>query len=250
METIREARVIDNNDPNKKGKVKIRILPEMLSFKDSELPWMSTYQQGEGISADVGTHGVPEKDTFIRVLIEDYPIMKRIRYISDDYVEGMYIYSKASGLSAIAELSSQAYPQPLFHIFKDGTITFHNSSTGEHGTLYKNGQYELFDKDGNWFVYIKNKQTKIYNDSGSFILKTDGVHELSGNTKSLTTHAELNTSLQSELTALNGEYTKIATSITSLVAAVTALGQSGTPYVPVPVTLDISSSESAKIKTS
>ena len=163
MEVIREAQVIDNNDPDKKGKVKVRILPDMLNFENDLLPWISIYTQKNGISSEIGEHKVLENNTYIRVLIEDYPYMKRIRYISDDYVEGLYVYNKVDGLE-IAELGTQAYPQPTFNITKDGTITFHNSNTSEHGTFFKDGSYFLHASDGNFYVNTKSKKLKVYND--------------------------------------------------------------------------------------
>lgn len=164
--TIREAEVVDNNDPDKKGKVQVRIFPEMLNFEKSVLPWCSPYSQGSSFSKDTGTHFVLEVGSLIRVLIED-PFYKEIRYISDDYVEGLYFYDKANGLSAISELGTQTYPQPTFQIYKDGAIQFHNSETGESGTLYKNGGYFLHDKNGNIVFNAKNGKLKFNNTQGS-----------------------------------------------------------------------------------
>ena len=163
MEVIREAQVIDNNDPDRKGKVKVRILPDMLNFENDLLPWISIYTQKNGISSEIGEHKVLENNTYIRVLIEDYPYMKRIRFISDDYIEGLYVYNKADGLE-ITELGSQSYPQPTFQITKDGTIIFHNSDTSEHGTFFKDGSYFLHASNGNFYVNTKGKKLKIYND--------------------------------------------------------------------------------------
>lgn len=166
MVKIREAQVVDTNDPDKNGKVKIRVLPEMLNIEDSLLPWVGIYQFKSGTSTSIGVHTLPEKDTYIRVLIEDWPYLKKVRIISDDYVEGIYIYNNFS-LSTISQLSSQTYPQPYFTKYKDGTIEFHNTSTGEYGVLYKNGEYELHDSNGNYYVNMKNKKLKIYNSTTS-----------------------------------------------------------------------------------
>lgn len=162
MEVIREAQVVDNNDTDKKGNVKVRILPDMLDFSEDVLPWISIYAQSNGISSEIGNHKVLEKDSYIRVLIEDYPFMKRIRYISDDYVEGLYIYDKISGLT-ITELGTQTYPQPTFQITKDKTIIFHNSDTSEHGTFFNDGSYFLHAADGNFYINSKDKKIKVYN---------------------------------------------------------------------------------------
>jgi len=163
METIRSAKVVDNVDINKLGKIQVRILPDLIDVEQSLLPWVGKYSIGAGTNSMIGIHEVPEIGTFVRVVIEDYPFLQRVRYISDDYVEGLYIYNKFEDVT-ISELTTQTYPQPFFKCYKDGTIDFHNSSTGEHGTFYKNGQYILIDSTGNLFVNLTNKKLKIYND--------------------------------------------------------------------------------------
>ena len=159
---IREAIVVNNNDPDKTGKVQIRILPEMIDLPTGNLPWCAIYSSDCGFSSSNGKHVVLENNSLIRVLIEDEHF-KKIRYISDDYVEGLYFYSESEGLTAITELSSQTYPQPTFHLYKDGTIEFNNSETGEHGTLFKSGAYMLHDSDGNIIVNSNTGKLKLYN---------------------------------------------------------------------------------------
>jgi hypothetical protein len=178
MIKFREAQVIDNNDPDKNGKVKVRILPEMLDFKETLLPWAGIYHEGNDCSA----HSLPEKNSYVHVLIEDWPFNKKIRIIYDDFIEGLYIYNNFS-LSGVTELSTQTYPQPYFKKYKDGTIEFHNTSTGEYGILYKGGQYELYDSNGNYIVNVKNKKLKFYNDTTSL---KDIIKDL----KTLITHIE------------------------------------------------------------
>ena len=150
------AKVVDNNDPEKLGKIKVRILPEMEDFSENILPWVGVYNQNDT------THSVPDNETFIRVVVEDWPYMQRIRYISDDFVEGEDSYSQFN--ANIEELSSQKYPQPSFKRYKDGTIVFHNSDTGEHGTYFSNGGYFLSDKDGNVHINSKSGKLSIKND--------------------------------------------------------------------------------------
>jgi hypothetical protein len=235
-EAIREAVVIDNIDPSHRGKIKIRIMPEMADFSEDLLPWVGIYKQGTGFSGDTGVHELPENGTLIRVLIEDWPFLKKIRYVSDDYVEGLYFYSKTSGLTSITELGTQTYPQPIFKIYKDGTIDFHNSDTGEHGTLYKNGGYYMVQSNGQVNLNTVNRDVRIYNSSGYIALRANGDIELNGSTKNLVTHAELNTALQTFINALNLHTHPTAAS--------------GPPSTPtLPMSLDISTSITNKVKT-
>ena len=171
--TIREAQVLDTNDEKKAGRIQIRILPEMLDISKDLCPWVEQYSNGTGLSSTSGKHTIYEKDSYVRVLIEDMPFMKRIRIISDDYIEGLYIYQNLD-LSSISELGSQTYPQPVFQMFADGTINFHNTESGETGTLYKSGGYYLVDADGNIFINSNDKELKFYNSKGSLDLDANG----------------------------------------------------------------------------
>lgn len=71
-------------------------------------------------------------------------------------------------------------------------------------------------------------------------LKKDGTLQLGGSAHNLVRYAPLNTALQSEVTAINAEFTKIATALNALIPGI---------YVPTPVTLDISASKINEIKT-
>lgn len=249
METIREAVVIDNNDPDKKGKVKVRILPEMLDFKEADLPWVGIYSMSMGQNADYGEHIVLENDSNIRVLIEDWPFLKRIRYISDDYLEQQYIYT-AFSTTGVSEIGTQTYPQPSFKCYKDGTIDFHNSETGEHGVFFKDGGYFLVDATGNIYCNSKTKEIKAYNNNGYMKLTSSGNIELNGNADNVVTYADLNTALGLFKTSIESA---ISTAITTHVHTGVLLGEAAAPLatlsLPPSVSLDISASKATKILT-
>jgi len=242
METIREAQVISLDDPTKKGLIKVRIFPEMIDFKESDLPWAAKYSIGTGISSSIGVHELPEVNSYIRVVIEDWPFLQRIRYITDDYVEGLYIYSKASSL-AITELGTQTYPQPFFKCYKDGTLQFHNTETGEHGVFFKGGGYFLSDANGNFFLNAKSKGIKAYNDHGKIELKADGKIELNGSTKQFVTWTELNIAINSLMTLLNTHVHQVVS-----VGSPTLPTTTSTP--PTTFSMDISSAKTTTVLTS
>ena len=192
MIKIREAQIIDNVDPDEKGLYQIRILPEMIDVEDDLLPWVPLYQMGNGFSSETISYNVLEIDSFVKVIIEDWPHLRQIRVISNDYIEGLFTRPDLSGIS---EISEQTYPQPSYTIYKDGSISFHNSETGEHGFLYANGGYFLIDENGNTYVNTLDKETKIYNDKGSINLKNDGSVEIKSQ-KDLTLAISSNTKIE------------------------------------------------------
>ena len=177
---FRAAKVIKNNDENQLGKIQVRIYPELIDVDEDFLPWVDFYSNSlNGTSKDSGEHIFPEVGSWVRVFVEDYPVFHRIKIISNDYVEGLYIYEKAKGLTEITELDTQTYPQPIFKFYKDGTIQFHNTDTGESGTLYGDGSYQIKDKNGNFFSY-SIKEHKFYNNNGYIKLTNDGYVDLNG----------------------------------------------------------------------
>ena len=170
---IRYAEVIDNVDPDKKGKVKVKIFPELKDVNDDLLPLAEPYLAGIGSNENEGLHKVPEIGQKIRVIIED-EYWRRIFYISGAYVEGQYIYENFENdfRTNISELGTQEEPQPnYFEQFKDGSIQFRNTETGEVGFYHNKGSYVIFDVDGNLIVNtkfnkvtIKNSNTNLYED--------------------------------------------------------------------------------------
>jgi len=167
---MRDAIVIDNNDPDKKSRIKVQILPEQKDITDDTLyRWiLPMFNAG---SNEIGEHNPPENDSHVQVLILDEYWLEQ-RYINNWFIEGYYKYTKWEDISSkITDLTaSQTYPQPKFKIFKDGSIEFRNTDDGSHGWYHVNGQYFLIDADGNMFSYAKDKNISCYNDETSILL--------------------------------------------------------------------------------
>lgn len=246
---FRSAKVVNNNDENKLGKIQVRIYPELIDVDEEFLPWVDFYSNSlNGTSLDCGEHTFPEIDSWVRVFVEDYPIFHRVKIVSNDYVEGLYIYSKSDGLKEIKDggtnlLDAQTYPQPIFKFYKDGTIQFHNTNTGESGTLYGDGSYQIKDKNGNFFSYSIKGQ-KFYNGEGYIKLTDDGKIDLNGDERTLVTFKELNT-------ALNNFKTSIEKEIASHSHTTTCGGGGGetTTTTYAPSSLDISKCEAKRVRT-
>ena len=257
---FRVAKVVDNNDENETGKIKVRVYPELIDVDEDFLPWASYYSNSiNGTSEDSGEHTFPEIDSWVRVFIEDYPVFHRVRIISNDYVEGLYIYKKAEGLTEIKDdginlLDNQTYPQPIFKFYKDGTIQFHNTDTGESGTLYGDGSYQIKDKNGNFFSYSINEH-KFYNDNGYIKLTNDGYVDLNGGDRTLVTFSELNTALNNFKTSIEEKISSHSHTLSTTVALVTpgtgtatGVGTTSTT-IYTPSSLNISDAEAKRVRT-
>lgn len=238
---FRVAKVIKNNDENQLGKIQVRIYPELIDVDEDFLPWVDFYSNSlNGTSEDSGEHIFPEVDSWVRVFIEDYPVFHRVKIVSNDYVEGLYIYKKAEGLTEITELDAQTYPQPIFKFYKDGTIQFHNTDTGESGTLYGDGSYQIKDKNGNFFSY-SIKEHKFYNDNGYIKLTNDGFVDLNGGERTLVTHKELSLAIQQFMTNLNLHTHTCSVSPES--------HQGSTASITNPLSFNIDDSEAKRVRT-
>jgi hypothetical protein len=159
---LKTAIVVDNNDTDKLGKIKVRVLPEMNGVEESNLPWCRPFILNGGGKEGSGTQNIPEVGEYIKVIIRD-KFWQHIEYISGDYIENGYPYSDFSSIvSSMTELGSQTYPQPKFiKTFSDGSFYFHNSSTGESGVYNKNGSYCMFDSAGQIIVHGNNQNIII-----------------------------------------------------------------------------------------
>lgn len=235
------AVVVDNVDPLKKGRVKLRPMPEFNGVEDSLLNWSYPHVLNGGGVTGGGEHNVPEIGEMVKIVIRD-KFWQRIEYVTGDYTEDAYPYEDFSKkVSSMSELDSQTYPQPKYiKQYKDGSYYFHNSETGESGHFHNSGSYVIFDKDGNTYTYSK-KDIKSYNDnasleikengdtsidtSGAISLTDSGSISLNGNAKSLVTYAELNLALNTTFwtqlklalsTGLAGPYPVVFSALPSL----------------------------------
>ncbi len=146
------AKVIDNDDTSELGgklaRVKIRLLPEMKDVAEKHLPWIKPFV----------TNGmnVPTIDDYVWVVFID-KYLKNGFYINDKlFLENFFDYSTIeTNINKITEVGTITYPDIKCQTYKDGTIEFHNVSTGSHGVYHKSGAYQIIDPNGN--IYLKDK---------------------------------------------------------------------------------------------
>jgi hypothetical protein len=114
--------------------------------------------------------------------------------------------------------------------------------------------YAKTELDGNEYIigYLnKNRlaaigETRLFSTDTNGTLKTfvwlksDGTMQLGGSIHNAVRYTPLNAGLQSEVTLINAEFVKIAAALNAIIPGI---------YVPVPVTLNISSSKINEIKT-
>ena len=164
-----------------------------------------------------GELDLPEvEDTVIVMFIfgmQEYPIIVGTFY--------PYLNSKFQASQVPVNSGSKAFTKKILEEGKDNT----------YRKVFKSGATVEVDEDGHVIIEAPD---------GSYIEvdATAGTINLSGDTKSLVTHAELDTALQTFMTALN----------THIHGGVSSGGAS--TAIPTQMSLDISGAEAAKVKTS
>lgn len=244
------ATVTDNDDQNhddatKKGRIQVRLLPEMNKIDPTKLPWVRPFVQ-PGMSASNFSYISPEVDDKIWVIFTD-KYFKEGYYLCGSFIDGFFSMSTIdTALGNITESITTTYPDLKFYYMVDGSILFWNTSTGDKGFYNKNGMYVLIDNLGKVYLNAKDQDVKIYNTNGYLKYTSLGVLENNGSTKSLVTHTELNTALQAFQKTIDAA---IAGAITGHMHATAATGPPSPGVGATSVTtVDISSAQSDRYK--
>lgn len=200
------AKVIDINDPDQKGKIKIKILPHMKDIEENLLPWYDPFL-GTGNNQEL-SFSPPEVGTNIFVIVESTSFRNGF-YLSPTHIEGFFDYSGIkSSLNSVTELSSNNYPEIEFKRFNTGTIIFHNKINGDIGLLHSSGTYQIIDSNGYFYINQKdgneitcnNTGIKIEDSNGNtFDLKSSGVSIEDSNGNSIdmgSTSVKINNNLE------------------------------------------------------
>ena len=160
------GKVIDNNDPDKKFRCKIKIYGIFDEIPDEDLPWCMGEQNF--IGSKIGNVIIPPIDAIVRVRFEDNDIYNPV------YTTKVY---DANNLS---EEALEDYPNTLLFFETDAgdyfkinkklhNVTFHSAS-GVLSTIDKDGNIELNTEDTETGdVVIKDKH------GNTFEMDADGV---------------------------------------------------------------------------
>jgi len=180
---LREAKVISVDDPEKLGRVQLKVYPELSEIKDDECPWC--------FPTHGGIHGksfeVPLVDTLVTCIVWNkywneisfFPLVitKPTEHLFDKWKDNQK--SKISDMKDAPEEAHLSVEQ-----YEDDFNEFHDTKNSQHGVLHPSGAYCLIDKDGTMYIqfvkkYVfhdKDSNLKIEIDSsdGSIKLETKG----------------------------------------------------------------------------
>lgn len=168
---LERAEVININDPDNKGRIQVRVLPDLENVEDSLLPWVWPFNT-LGMSSDEFSMNLPDEGSMVWVVFNHREMFREGFYLSGSYIPGHFKYgSVESSINGIADTSNVSYPDVRFYKSKSGNIYFENTDNGECGLLQANGTYAVFNDGG--FV--------LDNGNGHFELESGGAVVVNNN---------------------------------------------------------------------
>lgn len=174
---IRVAKVKDNKDEEKLGRVKVEIIPEFQGFLDNQLPWANPKQKFDA-SKDF-SQNVPDKDSYILVEVNN-------TWTQFSYDLTMPFSNKKDGMEAAYKFLSENLPSytanapepvKLEYSSTPEYLKFEDKTNGQLGIIFSNGRYLYWsgkDEKKMIFGYKDIKYMEILeNGSFTFLLNID-----------------------------------------------------------------------------
>lgn len=150
MQGFYPAQVIDNNDTEKLGRIKIKVEHLHYGFSNDMLPWAMQSSLSTGGSDLFGSSSIPETDSFVWVWFEDVDTMLRQPYyICDLQFTGKQPHNLfESNVKSTLE-SSATYPNAKYTYYKNGIcIGVDSSSDNAEIFIYHPQAFIFINKNG------------------------------------------------------------------------------------------------------
>lgn len=170
---VREARVINTSDPEKLGRVQLKVYPELTAIEDGECPW--------AFPTSGGIHGksfeVPLVGQLITCIVWNkfwnelsflpFTITKPTEHLFDNWKS--QIQPKISDMPLSPEEEHLVVEQ-----FDDDFSIFHDTKNNQHGFLHPSGTFITINKDGDiWVQSVKKLKYHSKDDTISVVLDSE-----------------------------------------------------------------------------
>lgn len=162
------GKVISLNDEDKKGRIQVKLLPEMKDIADSKCPWFPPL---EGNSSDNELkNNPPEIGSLIFVLADN--LFYHRYYTNFKYnIPGKFDYSKIENLLNNIDGLDTEYQNIIFELYQDGGLSFHNRNDGSHGYYHSSGSYFLINSDGEFIVSGQSSSNFKLDKNGEYLIE-------------------------------------------------------------------------------
>lgn len=175
MKEFYYATVIDNNDPDKKGRVKIKVPFLHEETTDDLLPWAKAFPLSTGGSSTHGTSCIPEIDSLLWVGFADQINFKKPYYIADIHLNDMNPHGlfEANVKSQLEGFTSE-YPDVKFTYLPNGICVGYTSGDNAEAFFVHPKASIYIDKDGKTTFKDTNENQITIDTNGIDIVDKSG----------------------------------------------------------------------------
>jgi hypothetical protein len=161
MNGLYPAKVINNNDTSKKGRIQIKIEHLHWGISNSDLPWAKQCSLSTGGSNLSGSSFIPENNTFVWVWFEDRDeFLRNPFYLADIHFSNFHPHNLFENNVASSLGSASIYPNTKYTYYPNGIcIGVDSSSSNPEIFIYHPSAYFFIDNAG--VVTIKSGTTAV-----------------------------------------------------------------------------------------
>ena len=161
MKGFYPAKVINNDDTKKQGRVQIKIEHLHYGIIDNELPWAYQSSLATGGSDTHGQSSIPENDSFVWVWFEDVDeFLRHPYYLADIHFSNLHPHNLFEDNVKSSLGSASEYPNTKYTYYPNGIcIGVDSSSSNKEIFIYHPSAYFFIDNDG--VVTIKAGSTSV-----------------------------------------------------------------------------------------
>jgi hypothetical protein len=168
---IRESQVISTTDPEKLGRVQLKVYPELAEIPDADCPWCFPHTGG----VHGKSFGVPLKEQLISCIVWSkywneitflpFNITKPTEHLFDKWKE-----DKKPKITDMKDDPKEEHF--IVEEYEDGFTEFHDTKNSQHGFLHPNDTFVTINKDGDIFMQSIKKLT-FHNKDSDLMLEAD-----------------------------------------------------------------------------
>jgi hypothetical protein len=167
----REAKVIDTTDPEKLGRIQLKVYPELSEIPDGDCPWCFPHTGG----VHGKSFGVPLVDQLITCVVWNkywneitflpFNITNPTEHLFDDW--------KKNQKPKIVDMADDPEEEHMVvEEYEDGFTEFHDTKNNQHGFLHPKETFFTINKEGNVF-FQSIKHFTFHNKDSDLIVKAD-----------------------------------------------------------------------------
>jgi len=168
---LREAKVVSLNDPEKLGRIQLKVYPELSEISDSDCPWCFPQMGG----SHGKSFGVPLVDKIVSCIVWTrfwneitflpFVVTKPTEHLFDKWLNDQR--SKITDMGSNPEEDLLVVEQ-----YADDFNVFNDAKNSQHGFLHPSETYGLVANDGSMFIQSVKKYT-FHNKNSDLTIEVD-----------------------------------------------------------------------------